>query len=73
MYIYYIEDFAVTANKKKNPAVAGFQAGATGFEPAVSALTGPHVKPLHHAPAGDKSLTYSVQCVKNVPSSLLFR
>ena len=25
-------------------------AGATGFEPAVSALTGPHVKPLHHAP-----------------------
>lgn len=25
-------------------------AGATGFEPAVSALTGPHVEPLHHAP-----------------------
>jgi hypothetical protein len=27
-----------------------FSAGATGFEPAVSALTGPHVEPLHHAP-----------------------
>jgi hypothetical protein len=27
-----------------------FSAGATGFEPAISALTGPHVKPLHHAP-----------------------
>jgi hypothetical protein len=27
-----------------------FLAGATGFEPAISALTGPHVEPLHHAP-----------------------
>lgn len=25
-----------------------FVAGATGFEPAISALTGPHVRPLHH-------------------------
>src|SRR5690606_24641021 len=25
-------------------------AGATGFEPAISAVTGPHVRPLHHAP-----------------------
>ena len=24
--------------------------GATGFEPAISGLTGRHVKPLHHAP-----------------------
>src|SRR5687767_4454063 len=24
-------------------------AEATGFEPAISALTGPHVRPLHHA------------------------
>ena len=24
--------------------------GATGFEPAISTLTGWHVKPLHHAP-----------------------
>lgn len=29
-----------------------FVAGATGFEPAISALTGPHVEPLHHAPIG---------------------
>ncbi len=27
-----------------------FGAGATGFEPAILALTGPHVRPLHHAP-----------------------
>ncbi len=25
-------------------------AGATGFEPAISGLTGRHVKPLHYAP-----------------------
>jgi hypothetical protein len=24
------------------------KAAPTGFEPAISALTGPHVKPLHH-------------------------
>ena len=24
------------------------QAVPTGFEPAISALTGPHVRPLHH-------------------------
>ena len=32
-------------------------AGATGFEPAVSALTGPHVKPLHHAPEPQDNIT----------------
>src|SRR4028118_1234076 len=26
-----------------------YQAEATGFEPAISALTGLHVRPLHHA------------------------
>jgi hypothetical protein len=29
-------------------------AGATGFEPAILALTGPHVRPLHHAPERPK-------------------
>jgi hypothetical protein len=49
---------SASGENKKNPAITGFLlAGATGFEPAVSALTGPHVKPLHHAPAGDESLT----------------
>ena len=36
-----------------------FLAGATGFEPAVSALTGPHVKPLHHAPELHKQFNMS--------------
>ncbi len=38
--------------KQKTRISAGLfiVAGATGFEPAVSALTGPHVEPLHHAP-----------------------
>ena len=26
-------------------------AGSTGFEPAVSSVTGWHVRPLHHEPA----------------------
>ena len=30
-------------NKKTHSFLNGFLAGATGFEPAVSALTGPHV------------------------------
>ncbi len=30
-----------------------YGAGATGFEPAVLALTGPHVRPLHHAPKSE--------------------
>ncbi len=33
-----------------------FVAGTTGFEPAISALTGPHVKPLHHAP--ERTIVY---------------
>ena len=35
---------------KKCKGLLALSAGATGFEPAVSALTGPHVEPLHHAP-----------------------
>jgi hypothetical protein len=27
-------------------------AGPTGFEPAISSVTGWHVRPLHHGPAG---------------------
>ena len=32
------------------PRLKAFLAGATGFEPAISGLTGQHVKPLHYAP-----------------------
>jgi hypothetical protein len=39
-------------NNKKTGRYAGFfvspLAVPTGFEPAISALTGPHVWPLHH-------------------------
>ena len=38
--------------------------GATGFEPAVSALTGPHVRPLHHAPKAKHSLSCQIMKVK---------
>ena len=37
-------------SNKKSAYFSRFLAGATGFGPAISALTGPHVKPLHHAP-----------------------
>jgi hypothetical protein len=30
-----------------------YLAEATGFEPAISALTGLHVRPLHHASKGE--------------------
>ena len=30
--------------------IGGSVAGMTGFEPAVSTLTGSHVRPLHHIP-----------------------
>src|SRR3970040_2021265 len=36
----------------------GGSAGMTGFEPAVSALTGQRVAPLHHTPNG-QSLPYT--------------
>jgi hypothetical protein len=31
-------------------------AGMTGFEPAISALTGQRVEPLHYTPVPSKSL-----------------
>ena len=34
-----------------NSATSAVLAEATGFEPAISAVTGPHVRPLHHASA----------------------
>jgi hypothetical protein len=30
-------------------------AGSRGFEPPISALTGPHVRPLHHEPSAATS------------------
>jgi hypothetical protein len=38
-------------------------AEATGFEPAVSAVTGPHVRPLHHASVCKRSS----DCVRRTP------
>jgi hypothetical protein len=34
-------------------------AGPTGFEPAISSVTGWHVWPLHHGPAGVTGAEYS--------------
>ena len=34
-------------------------AGPTGFEPAISSVTGWHVGPLHHGPAGATVAEYS--------------
>jgi hypothetical protein len=34
--------------RRDRPALAERSAVPTGFEPAISALTGPHVWPLHH-------------------------
>ena len=34
-------------------------AGPTGFEPAISSVTGWHVGPLHHGPAGATVTEYS--------------
>src|SRR2546423_662169 len=42
--VLILEDYLRLDTK---PEVA--DAEATGFEPAISALTGPHVRPLHHA------------------------
>jgi len=39
--------------KKKEPSLFDdslFLAGPTGFEPAISSVTGRHVRPLHHEP-----------------------
>ena len=35
-------------------------AGTTGFEPAISGLTGQHVRPLHHAPEAARKSTIGV-------------
>ncbi len=35
----------------------------TGFEPAISALTGPHVWPLHHGTSVSKQAGRSLPCV----------
>ncbi len=43
--------------------MVAFLAGATGFEPAVSALTGPHVEPLHHAP--ERKIVYHRGIIKS--------
>ncbi len=40
--------------------------GATGFEPAISALTGLHVRPLHHAPTHVCSIAYLAVAVKSI-------
>ena len=42
------------------------QADPTGFEPAISALTGPHVWPLHHGSAADYSLLHIQSSVKRI-------
>jgi hypothetical protein len=41
-----------TLPKKKDPFCneSFFLAGPTGFEPAISSVTGRHVRPLHHEP-----------------------
>ena len=39
--------------KSNNRIGCCFWSGATGFEPAIFALTGQYVKPLHHAPLLD--------------------
>ena len=42
--------FCSPDNKKRDPTLSGHvhRAEVTGFEPAVSALTGQRVRPLHH-------------------------
>ncbi len=40
--------------------------GATGFEPAISALTGLHVRPLHHAPSFLCTIAYLASRVKSI-------
>jgi hypothetical protein len=47
-------------------------AEATGFEPAVSALTGLHVRPLHHASSGRLAYHFRHRPVKqNAPPTRL--
>ena len=46
----------------------------TGFEPAISALTGPHVRPLHHGTSylSGRSLPYAIKRVNTrLPNSAL--
>ena len=48
----------LTFKSKKCKENLALLAGATGFEPAISALTGPHVEPLHHAP--ERKISYHI-------------
>ena len=59
--------FGISDNKKIHHLLVDFLAGATGFEPAISALTGPHVEPLHHAP--ERLLSYHTE--KQMSSNFL--
>ena len=46
----------------------------TGFEPAISALTGQRVKPLHYTPVVNKSITQAAdfgQDISVIPSILV--
>ena len=45
-------------------------AGMTGFEPAISALTGQRVKPLHYTPVMKKSITQAAEFGQEI--TLLF-
>lgn len=52
--------------KKKKPSsnltkLPDGHTGATGFEPAISALTGLHVRPLHHAPSIDSNYNTAIR------------
>ncbi len=40
----------------------------TGFEPAISALTGQRVKPLHYTPVVKKSITQAADFGQDIPS-----
>ena len=51
-----IEELPILIKKKLITQLL-VQAGATGFEPAVSALTGPHVEPTTPRPRTSNSLS----------------
>ena len=46
--IFYYKTFYLINKKQIVKMTICFLAVPTGFEPAISALTGPHVRPLHH-------------------------
>jgi hypothetical protein len=58
-------------NNLMNFIKLSLQAVPTGFEPAISALTGPHVWPLHHGTIVSKQAGESLPCAilrVNTPS-----